>query len=119
LATDGRRAGAAAGLAGRAAASSLAMQHFLYFLPSRSPLLKAEAEDELCRANHVQVAAISGENEPVRHSSAGGINLQAEPRQSAGLFRRLADAPRQRLASKTHRRADAVELAARPPILKC
>src|SRR4051794_37769134 len=41
-------------------------------------------------------------------------DLQAEPRQSASLFRRLADAPRQRLASKTYRRADAVELAVRP-----
>jgi hypothetical protein len=39
-------------------------QIFFAFPSSRSPLLKAEAEDELCRANHVQVTAISGETNP-------------------------------------------------------
>ena len=38
-------------------------------------------------------------------------------RQSAGLFHRFADTPRERLAAKTHRRVDALELAARPAIL--
>jgi hypothetical protein len=55
--------------------------------------------------------------EPFGIVRRGGINLQAQRRQSAGRFRGFADT-RQRLARKTHRRADAVELAARSPILK-
>jgi hypothetical protein len=72
--------------------------------------LKAEAEDELYRANHIKVTAVSGENKPVRHSSAGGINLQVEWRQSAALFHRPVAALGQRMATKSHRPVDAVAL---------
>ena len=54
-----------------------------------------------------------------RHSSAFGINLQAQWRQSAGLFCRLADTARQWLAAKAYRRTDAVELGAPTDPLNC
>jgi len=40
---------------------------------------------------------------PVRHSSAGGINLQAQRRRSAGLADRRPDQARQPLARLAHR----------------
>jgi hypothetical protein len=55
-------------------------------LPSScSPLLKAEAQNELCRADQTPLSEKSGENDPTRHSSAGGINRQAQRDRSSGL----------------------------------
>src|ERR1019366_3105512 len=42
---------------------------------SCSPLLKAEGQGTLCRADYMPVTTNTGENERIRHSSAGGINL--------------------------------------------
>ena len=54
------------------------------------PLLRAEAQDKLCRADYMPVTTDPGENEPVRHSSAGGINGQDERRRSASLARSMS-----------------------------
>jgi hypothetical protein len=40
--------------------------------------LKAEAQNKLCRADQTPVSDKSGENDPTRHSSAGGINGKAQ-----------------------------------------
>src|SRR6202044_2110897 len=60
-------------------------------LPSScSPLLKAEVQDDLCRADYMPVSEKAGENECVRHSSVGGINRQAQRHRPARLARRRA-----------------------------
>lgn len=44
------------------------------FSYSCSPLLNAEAQNELCRTSTTPVSEKSGKNDPTRHSSAGDIN---------------------------------------------
>jgi hypothetical protein len=59
--------------------------------------LKADAQDELCRVDHIPVSANPGENEFVRHSSVGGINLQNERPRSASLAKIVARHPMERI----------------------
>src|SRR5579864_1034797 len=47
---------------------------FDFHLPM-PPLLKAETQDGLCRTDYMPISVNHGENETVRHSSPGGINL--------------------------------------------
>src|SRR2546423_14545599 len=75
-------------------------------LPSScSPLLKAEAQNELCRTDQTPVSEKSGENDATRHSSAGGINGKNEWRRSAGLARRRPRSHRRTPHPKTRRTA--------------
>jgi hypothetical protein len=83
-------------------------------LPSScSPLLKAEAQDELCRADYTPVSEKAGENERVRHSSAGGINLQAQQHRSVYVPYRRSLPPCQSLAKRPPRRTPPLELGRR------
>jgi len=41
---------------------------------SSPPQLKAEAQDKLCRADYTPLTVNLGENKPIRHSSAVGID---------------------------------------------
>src|SRR6185295_5530055 len=73
--------------------------------------LRAEAQDKLCRADYMPVTTNPGENEPVRHSSAGGINRQDEWRRPAGLAERRP-LPHRRPSGPSVGRAAALELDA-------
>jgi hypothetical protein len=53
--------------------------------PPGDALHRTEAQDELCRADHMPVTANPEENKPVRDSSADGINSQNERRRSSSV----------------------------------
>src|SRR5207244_1712025 len=52
------------------------------------PLLRAGGTGRTMSADHMPVTANPGENKLVRHSSAGGINLQTQRYRSVRLARR-------------------------------
>jgi len=85
---------------------------FNFHLPV-PPLLKTGTQEGLCRTNHMLISANPGENEPARHSSPGGINLQTAGRRSAGLPHRRAHQACQSLACLASRRANALGLGGR------
>src|SRR5215510_7505303 len=74
------------------------------------PAVESGDTGQICRAYQSPVAKNPGENHPVRHSSSGGINRQAQRPQSAALPCRRARAHR-RPPGQAHRRTPTLELA--------
>src|SRR5262245_17666138 len=88
------------------------------------PLLRAEAQNKLCRVDQILVVVDPGENVPVRHSFALGIDRDMPPAAYRGFVHwRLANAGRQASAnvasavsgpaSETRHRSGHVERASR------
>ena len=75
-----RQEGGAAYLCGAGTAGSF--PDTLRLPSSCPPLLKAEAQDELCRADHTPISEKPRENATTWHSSPRGINLQALARRT-------------------------------------
>jgi hypothetical protein len=76
---------------------------------SSPPLMKAEAEDKLCRGKYRHLRMKVGENPPARHSSASGINRKAQRRRPPGVARRR-HRPHRRHAGLTPARIAPLEL---------